>query len=382
MFIKIYYNILILPFVFLLSFIIKKKKGLFVFWSIDWRRISWNSKAMFEFYKKKWINNVFYMIKNKELLLSEKIIYIYSFRAIFLLLKAQYIFTDSSASSVSPFFVLFGNFKIIRLWHWDWFKKINFESEKYMKSIWIIWKFLLKNEYKNNIIIPVWNELNRKTMNLAFLWSDIAKITWLPRNDIFFWNNEIIYEKVCKNINLKQYKKIFIYAPTRRDTESKIKPFSKDILNKINNYLLNNNYLFIISWHIQTDNIVFTEMSNIINNSWIDIQELLVVSDVLITDYSSIFVDFLLTNKPIIFYAYDLDSYLTNDREMYFNYEDVVINDTLVKDENDFFNVLKNIDRIKEYDSYKKEYKKIKDFFHKYQNWWYCKRLDYFIQKL
>ena len=45
--------------------------------------------------------------------------------------------------------------------------------------------------------------------------------------------------------------------------------------------------------------------------------------DVLITDYSSIYIDFLLLNKPIVFFAFDLQHYLASCRDMYFEYEEV-----------------------------------------------------------
>jgi CDP-glycerol glycerophosphotransferase len=45
--------------------------------------------------------------------------------------------------------------------------------------------------------------------------------------------------------------------------------------------------------------------------------------DLLITDYSSIFFDFLLTDKPVLFYPYDQDDYLTKDRSMYDEYNTV-----------------------------------------------------------
>ena len=43
--------------------------------------------------------------------------------------------------------------------------------------------------------------------------------------------------------------------------------------------------------------------------------------DLLITDYSSIFFDFLLLDRPIVFFPYDLEQYLSQDRAMYFDYE-------------------------------------------------------------
>ena len=50
-------------------------------------------------------------------------------------------------------------------------------------------------------------------------------------------------------------------------------------------------------------------------------QELLLISDILITDYSSIMIEFGLLSKPIIFFAYDLDNYLSNERGFYLDYK-------------------------------------------------------------
>ena len=46
------------------------------------------------------------------------------------------------------------------------------------------------------------------------------------------------------------------------------------------------------------------------------------MADVLITDYSSIYFDYLLLDRPIIFFAYDLEEYLSDSREMYFDYDE------------------------------------------------------------
>lgn len=376
-------SLLLIPIFYIFSYIIKKEKWLYIFWSMNWQNISWNSKAMFEYYENNQKIKRYYMTRNKDLV-NNNIIYINSFKAINLILKAEYIFTDSSASSVSTSLALLWKFNIVRLWHWDTIKKINFDSKKYISSIRKIWRFLLRNEYKNNIVIPVWSEANKEIMNSAFLWNK-AIITWLPRNDLFFENKKNkIKQKIKENINLNKYNKIFLYTPTWRDTWSIISPFSKNLLKNLNNYLKENNYIFLISWHIQTEEISFKEMSNIKNiknNSNFEIQELLVIADILITDYSSIYIDFLLTNKPIIFYAYDLEKYITKDREFYFDYNKVIINESLTKNEYDFFDTIKNINNIIKRENYIKEYKNIKNFFHKYQNWWYCKKLDLLLNK-
>src|SRR5208283_2067110 len=55
-----------------------------------------------------------------------------------------------------------------------------------------------------------------------------------------------------------------------------------------------------------------------------DIYEVLHLCDILITDYSSIFFDFLKFNKPIIFYPYDFLEYQKLDRCFYFDYKQFV----------------------------------------------------------
>ena len=54
-----------------------------------------------------------------------------------------------------------------------------------------------------------------------------------------------------------------------------------------------------------------------------DSQELLLASDLLITDYSSCYFDFLLLDRPIIHYAYDYQSYGSIDRGFYYDLENV-----------------------------------------------------------
>src|SRR5690606_3485094 len=93
------------------------------------------------------------------------------------------------------------------------------------------------------------------------------------------------------------------------------------VLRKFNEYLHKNNILLVIKRH-PFDKTHFQSLSNIkdYSDNIVDVQELLVCTDILITDYSSVFFDFSLTNRPIIFYAYDYNEYLENCRGMYFDY--------------------------------------------------------------
>ena len=53
-------------------------------------------------------------------------------------------------------------------------------------------------------------------------------------------------------------------------------------------------------------------------------QELMLISDILITDYSSIMIEYGVLNRPILFFTYDLDSYLSNERGFYYDFETTV----------------------------------------------------------
>lgn len=56
-----------------------------------------------------------------------------------------------------------------------------------------------------------------------------------------------------------------------------------------------------------------------------DVAAVLAASDVVITDYSSIYLDFLLTGRPIVFLPHDRESYLTRERGFYFDYDDDLV---------------------------------------------------------
>jgi CDP-glycerol glycerophosphotransferase len=54
-----------------------------------------------------------------------------------------------------------------------------------------------------------------------------------------------------------------------------------------------------------------------------DIYPLLPLADALVTDYSSVYMDYLLLNRPVYFFAYDQQRYCAQDRELFFPYEDM-----------------------------------------------------------
>jgi len=139
-----------------------------------------------------------------------------------------------------------------------------------------------------------------------------------PRNDIFFKDEDNLDLMFCDKqvyeiVKNNNYNKIILYMPTHRENSTKI---ALD-LNKLNKKLQEINSLFIIKLHpfvLEFYKHTYKELfSNIVfHNANGDIYPLLKYVDVLVSDYSSIVYDFLLLNKPIIFYNYDIDEYKKN----------------------------------------------------------------------
>ena len=80
-------------------------------------------------------------------------------------------------------------------------------------------------------------------------------------------------------------------------------------------------------------------------SSYDDIQELYVLSDILITDYSSVFFDYAHSRRPILFFVPDLNHYIENVRGLYLNMEKELPG-PLIKDNDELIDIIKNIDDV------------------------------------
>jgi CDP-glycerol glycerophosphotransferase (TagB/SpsB family) len=123
---------------------------------------------------------------------------------------------------------------------------------------------------------------------------------------------------------LSCYSKVFVYMPTWRDDGSNFIEASGIDFMLLNEVLKANNYLFLFKFHHHTKIGINTNLSNIIlldNN--LDIYTILPFTDYLITDYSSIYFEYLLLNKEVLFFCFDLEDYLKRNRKMYFDYESI-----------------------------------------------------------
>lgn len=147
-----------------------------------------------------------------------------------------------------------------------------------------------------------------------------------PRNDVFYKkDNQYKIDKIKESLNIPTNKKIILYAPTFRDQIKRGGKFvsANKLHFKIFQRRLGDEYILLVRQHIliaDKTNIP-EECQNLIFDvsKYPDIQDLMLVSDMLVTDYSSVMFDYLNTNKPIYFYCFDLEEY-QNSRGFYFDF--------------------------------------------------------------
>jgi CDP-glycerol glycerophosphotransferase (TagB/SpsB family) len=138
--------------------------------------------------------------------------------------------------------------------------------------------------------------------------------TGVPKTDFFF--NEEAVESARKTLALqhssKKNKKVILYAPTYRDDE--LDRFIPQLDIEKMAEKLGNEYVLFLRLHpaILNTAVLSAQYPDFIvdvSSSEYDMNELLVIGDLLITDYSSVSFEYSLLKKPIIFFTYDLEEY-------------------------------------------------------------------------
>ena len=132
-------------------------------------------------------------------------------------------------------------------------------------------------------------------------------------------------KRVIAQIAERDYKKVFIYMPTWRDSQRDIFVQSFDLA-KMNKMLQEKDSLLILKPHANTIVDHIDNYSNIIlADSKADVYPILPYTDVLITDYSSVLYDYvLMEDKDVILYLYDYEEYV-KERDFYYPFDENVV---------------------------------------------------------
>ena len=210
---------------------------------------------------------------------------------------------------------------------------------------------------------PVWSRNHRNYTKVAVSSKDVRKhyaegfgvdiekvyATGVPRSDVFFDEDYKLYvkETFYKNYPQLKGKKVILFAPTFRGKgqTTAYYPFDKLDLKRIYEKL-NKEYFFLIKIHPFVKNKLnipkeyrsfYYDFSHIR-----EINDLLLVTDHLITDYSSVCFEYALLQKPMSFFAFDVEDYIA-DRDFYYNYYDFIPG-PLVKNTAELLDVIKKED--------------------------------------
>lgn len=216
------------------------------------------------------------------------------------------------------------NRQIINLWHGVPLKKIALLENNYSK---------LKKIYFKTIFSKNYSYILTTSKNLINIMKDSfgvderkVKVWGQPRNDVIFKN---VNKDILESLSLynDKYNKLILYAPTYRDNEETcLFPFEDFDKNKLEEFLETNNILIYIHTHMNESSNISKYLGKRIrvleDDKIDDIMGILNVFNILITDYSSIYIDFLLLKRPIIFLPYDKEKYLSK-RGFNFDYDKV-----------------------------------------------------------
>lgn len=289
-----------------------------------------------------------------------------SFKGIWLQLRAKYAVVCNGISDLNHTFL--GRAVFLNLWHGVPLKKVGYDDDKLknwdsrgQKIRRAIQEIPLGREY-----VTATSENYQSIYESAFRRkSDHILILGQPRNDIFF-DKEGKFPMQHKMKKAAKGKKMILYAPTHRKEGKEPFPLEENFdFERLNQWCKKHQTVFVIKKHFyhreeETELSKYSHIADITDRP-MDIQELLMDTDLLITDYSSTYIDYLLLDRPMIFYNFDYRDYLQTDRGLYYNYEDV----TPGYKAETFDQLLEELEQIFQgKDLYEKERSRVRDFFY------------------
>jgi len=332
-------------------------------------------KAGIEFY---WIT------RNKKLFRRLRrghypVLFLYSLKGIWFILRAGLLIIEQSAQDITGRTFLAGKYKIINTWHATAVKKIGFPEKCKNLGERLLQHFLLR-EYRLYEYYLSQSESCREIINQAFP-NHTCLLLGYPRTDIFF-EKERAFNDYQSELGLSDYRSVIVYAPTFRDGQTQIRPFSNHFLEQLNDFVRQQRALFLIKNHpLFTTKIDSDYFSNILDVSdrIDDLNELLIHTDILVSDYSSSVIEYALFHKPIIFYPFDYKEYLRSRGFSLDYYHDLP--GPFAKSETELLQLLKTTETWFKQKEYQGKFQAFKRRFCYYQDGKSSERLWKFIKE-
>ena len=298
-------------FSFILNFIglfVKTNNKLILFNSFGGRKYDDNPKAIYEYmknnrkykdYKMVWALDSYKTVEG----LNIDYVKNNSLKFFITALKAKYWITNTSIERGLKFKKR--NTIYVNTWHGSVIKKIGNEFSKEKRNFRVS-----ECDYfftQSHIDIDYFSKV-------GYVKKDKMVLSGYPRNDELCSVTKKEIENIKKKLNIHTNKKIIIYAPTLRDYEydsngNYIKP---EVNIKKWKERLSNEYILLIRAHYEINKFLDIKDDDFIINvtDYPILNDLLKISDIMISDYSSIMIDYSILERPIFCFAYDYEKYM------------------------------------------------------------------------
>lgn len=309
--------------------LIPKKRGLVLFTSWFGQKYLDNTKYVYEYflehleYRPVWMtrNNFVYEELKRE---GKPVEYFNSLKGRLLLIRAQAVFSTVQFSDYNSW--LLSRCLIVDLNHGHPIKDPGDvgNEDTYVRGV---YKMLANRNHFYSIVA---GSKTKKEYNVVPIPQNHIIISDFARNDVFIDRSL----QSGKNSEVESFKKgrtAIVYMPTHR-SDGKVPMKINDILDleAIESYCEKNNTVFIIKKHFyhrnEKENLEkYAHILDLTDVDDIDPQVLLCQADLLISDYSACYIDYMLLKRPIIFFQYDLEEYNNSERKLYYDFRELDI---------------------------------------------------------
>lgn len=312
--------------------LLPKRKGLIIFESFLGKQYSDNPRAIYEYLLSNTSNHEMIWSVSRgsvQTFKQLKIPYVrrFTLKWLFTMNRASYWVTNSRL----PLWIPKPSRTIyLQTWHGSPLKRLAADMEE------VLMPGTNTEQYKRNFLSETskWdylisaNAYSTEIFKRAFQFNKTIVESGYPRNDYLInHNNMDEINRIKSTLNIPKDKKVILYAPTWRDNEyygvGRYKFDIKLDLARMQESL-SEEYVIVLRLHyLIAEQIDIEAYKGFVYelSGHTDIRELYLISDMLITDYSSVFFDYANLKRPMIFFVYDLEDYRDKLRGFYFDFE-------------------------------------------------------------
>lgn len=335
--------------VYLVSKLFPRDRNLYLFGSGHGERFADNSKYLFlHFARNPSDNKYVFVSRNRQVVNSltdagYEALDISTWKGKLTALRAGTCFISHSTHDIHP--LLIGGARIVQLWHGTPLKKIAYDSMRPPKGLrqglkyWVrriafrLFPYLNASTCFDHLVVSSENVVDC-FMSAFRLTRDEVEVLGQCRNDSLIagydFDGRIFPEFQYLESFSRKRKRVVTWMPTHRlisggGIASLIENYQLDQSDLIDVLVRHNAQLVIKAHPLDLSQIKDRQFldSRIAIYPYDDPYPLLRTTDILITDYSSVYLDFLLLDRPMIFSSFDYETYMKDDAAMYFDYEKV-----------------------------------------------------------